>query len=91
MPVHTEWIEWHLTPRGWETVAAAFEDGDMDGVPSPRDRVLTYHYAEEHVPCATCVRRSIKVIWHCGDSERIQRLVARYGDCPPDTVAACRR
>jgi hypothetical protein len=64
------WIEWHLTPRGWETDT------------SP-DRVLTCQYLEQRADFAGGVRRALQTVWHCNDPERIRTLMQRYGQFPP--------
>jgi len=75
MPVSHTWIEWHLTPRGWETDA-------------PPDRVLTCHYLEQRAEFAGGVRRALQTVWHCNDPDRIRELMLRYGQFPPPETTA---
>jgi hypothetical protein len=76
-------MEWHLTPRGWE---AAKREGER--LTAPADRVLTCHCFDENPDLLNGVRRSLKMVWHCNDTERVRELVHRYGYSPPAGVTS---
>ncbi|UKP01512.1 hypothetical protein [Nostoc sp. UHCC 0870] len=78
---------WHLTPNGWEAGSLHEDIGISIQIKPPANRVLTqtclkvtYEYHRDGCPYYEVSQPEFQI----QDKELIQKLIAKYGDCPEE-------
>ena len=79
MELMRDWMEWHLTPGGWEQGAGRVNSTRVLYRPTPKDRVQTILSDSKPVRME---QTSHRVTWVCGDENRVIELVRRFGRTP---------
>ena len=79
-----EWIEWHLTPRGWErgTQKLSCLAVQVQELEVPLDRVLTYRYHQNFSINSVWMQKHVSEIWKCCDEKIVAELLEKFGNCP---------
>ncbi|MFY9074325.1 hypothetical protein OZZ08_05110 [Malaciobacter mytili] len=86
MSASNEWTEWHLTPRGWEKGSSKIDFQGTTTKDAPVDRVITYCYSEYQSSGFGGVDKGSKIIWSSEDTEQIDTLTSKYGECPDSII-----
>lgn len=86
MSAGNEWIEWHLTPRGWEKGSTKIDFQGTTTKENPIDRVITYCYSEYQSSGFGSVDIDNKAIWSSNNTKQIDTLILKYGECPNSII-----
>ncbi len=78
-----EWIEWHLTPRGWKPGNEKREFPPYQKeVEAPSDRVLTCRYHQGVAINSIWIQKYTSRIWEIADKNVVDEMIDKFGDCP---------
>ncbi|MBF2006506.1 MAG: hypothetical protein IGS49_13835 [Chlorogloeopsis fritschii C42_A2020_084] len=79
----SEWVEWHLTPRGWERGTEKCDNlAHLIKVEPPEDRVLTCRYHQNIAVNSIWLQTHISEIWKSANQEIVNKLLEKFGSCP---------
>jgi hypothetical protein len=83
MTASLEYTDWHLTPTGWRRGTTKLDNGTIQEVPTPLDRIATYRYTEEYPSLFSRPDVFTKVTYQCPNQEReLLKLLDQFGACP---------
>lgn len=81
MSHQNDWVEWHLTPRGWELGTTKLFGPPQEVVP-PADRVLTCQYREYMSYWSSPTEETVTELWRSEVAAEVSRLLNMHGPCP---------
>lgn len=74
-----EWIEYHLTPRGWEEGSRKDDGQPIKERPIPPDRVKSAKDIEYQAHGLADVEQSIEITFRSDDRAQVQALTEKFG------------
>lgn len=83
MAASSEWVEWHLTPKGWIKGSTKCEFGPIQRVKEPEDRIQTCVFSEKTHTGSQGLDREVTEIWsNQGDLDQVVIFTEKFGECP---------
>jgi hypothetical protein len=76
-----EWMDWHLTPRGWKPGSFKANGEEVTGE-APTDRVQTVRFHERHSSPHRQSDGWTEIVWESEDEKLICELHLTYGPPP---------
>ena len=77
-----QWIDWHLTPRGWERGSTHTNGQDTEWKDAPEDRILTYRWSEGQSLLYSDMVNELEKEWESDNSPLLRGLLEKYGEPP---------
>lgn len=75
-----EFVEWHLTAKGWVRGTEHTQFGGTLHFDPPSDRVITYRWLTEQAHGRPYPAERVEEQWRSPDGRAVERLLDRYGD-----------